>query len=104
MEVMRDIPARPDLPLPQILRIAHGAIFAPNGELPSKPGYHPQAKAYIDRAVEVQPFQGTAPEAAQWIYRELFSDFPFTNEADRANALGALLSCLAISGAEVART
>lgn len=96
LEAVRDVPAW-NPPFPEILTIAHGPAFDEQGELLSEPGYHERAKVFIDRRVDLPVFQGSPADAAAWIDRELFSDFPFASSADRANAIGALLSCSARS-------
>ena len=93
LEAVRDVPAWEALPFPEILSISHGPAFDEEGNLLQDPGYHERAKVYIDRRIDAPAFQGSPAEAAGWIDRELFSDFPFASPADRANAIASLLSC-----------
>ena len=95
LEVVRDIPAWPNLPFPEIVSILQGPFINSAGELVQAIGFHAKERVYIAQAVEVKPFEGTGKEAAEWIDRELLGDFPFKTAADRANAMGAIIVCLA---------
>ena len=82
-----------NLPFPLLNRIVSGPAFDLDGKLCSEPGYHKTLKTLITEKVEVEGFQGTAKEAADWLLLELACDFPFESEIDKTNFLGFLLTC-----------
>jgi len=98
MRVIKDMLAVPNPPLPVLSRITEVPVFAPDGTLQTESGYHPAAQIYCappkDFSVPEVPKNPTPEEisrAKDWIFGELFGDFPFVEEADRAHATALLL-------------
>lgn len=97
IDVVRDVLATPNPPLPILTRITDVPVFAPDGSLSMAEGYHPAGHTYrMTRVGLVIPDVPTAPtpndvEAAKSLILEMISEFPFVDEADRAHAVGLLL-------------
>jgi primase/DNA polymerase family protein/DNA primase RepB-like protein len=98
LPVVRDLLASPTCPLPRLDRIIEAPAFAPDGSLPTIPGYHPPGRTYYAPAPSLAiPSVPTAPTrieiqaARALLLDELLGDFPFTGEAERAHALALLL-------------
>ncbi|MHB1134519.1 MAG: hypothetical protein ACYC4L_19270 [Chloroflexota bacterium] len=96
-EVVRDVLASPDQPLPILRRITEVPVFASDGTLQTTPGYHPAARTYYAPApgfsVPEIPTRPTAAEVerATNLLQEAMIDFPFIAESDRAHALAMVL-------------
>ncbi|MDP9363919.1 MAG: bifunctional DNA primase/polymerase, partial [Chloroflexota bacterium] len=93
-EVVKNMLAEEDIPLPIISRVVTVPVFAPNGALQTEPGYHPEAKVYytppaglVVPAVPARPTDGDVGRARSLLLDELLADFPFVDEADRAHAV-----------------
>jgi hypothetical protein len=94
-EVVKDVLATPDPPLPVVTRIVECPTFAPDGTLQTTTGYHAASQTYCApppnlRLLDV-PTRPTAAEverARALILGEVLADFPFVQQADRANAVG----------------
>lgn len=92
----RDIPqnmlAAPNPPVPPILRVIQVPVLDALGMVIDTPGYHPDSQLFYEplAGLELGPLPGIS-EARVLIY-ELFSEFPFETDADRANAIAALLT------------
>ncbi len=98
MDVVKDMLAVPNPPLPVLSRITEVPVFAPDGTLQSESGYHPAAQIYCAPpkgfTVPEVPDNPTPEEirrAKDLIFGELFGDFPFVEDADRAHATAMLL-------------
>jgi putative DNA primase/helicase len=98
VDVVRDVLATPDYPLPVLDRIVEVPVLAPSGEVCTVPGYQPEAKVYYEPApglsvptVPDLPNQDDVSKARSLILNELLGDFPFVANADRANAVALLL-------------
>lgn len=94
IDVVRNMLAEEDIPLPIISRVVTVPVFAPNGVLQTEPGYHPEAKVYYEPpaglvipAVPERPTGGDVERARALLLDELLADFPFVDDADRAHAL-----------------
>ena len=100
-------PARPPLnvvqpmlaldkkPLPHLSRIVYAPVFNSDGKIISKPGYDPESKIYYYPGnLKIQPIpenpSNADVEAAKKLINEMFQDFPFASDADRAHAWAAL--------------
>ena len=96
--VIKSILATPDPSLPVLAGIATTPVFGRNGELITEPGYHPSARLLYDPpagfaipSVPAKPTQSEIAAARTLLLDDLFGDFPFTGEAERAHALALLL-------------
>lgn len=93
-DVVNDVLATPDQPLPILTRIVEAPVFAPSGELQTTPGYHPASQTFYAPAAgfTVPDVTGRDVEHARdLICDELLSDFPFVGDAELAHAVALLL-------------
>jgi len=98
VDVVKNMLAMPDLPLPSLTRIVEVPVFAPDGTLQIEPGYHAAAQVYYSPpegiTVSEVPENPTV-EDLQWakelIFDHLLVDFPFVADADRAHAVALFL-------------
>lgn len=97
LDVMKDVLATPDPPLPVLSRIVEVPVFAADGSLQTQPGYHAAARTYYSPAqglsvpdVPVSPSQEDVTKARDTIL-EVLADFPFVAEADCAHAVALFL-------------
>ncbi len=96
--ISRDILALPRWDFPRLRRVATVPYFSRAGRLIATPGYdrdegvllHLPPKLVIGDVPE-RPSVADVDLAKRLILEELFGDFPFSGDADRAHALGALL-------------
>ncbi|MBI3328492.1 MAG: hypothetical protein HYZ81_17540 [Nitrospinae bacterium] len=93
-DVVRDVLAAPDPPLPVLRRIVEVPVFAPDGTLQTTPGYHPGSRTYYlpheGFTLDPVPDQPTARDvkfAKALMLGEVLPDFPFVTDADRAHAV-----------------
>jgi len=97
VDVVRDVLATPNPPLPVLARITDVPVFAPDGSLSMAEGYHAAGQTYrMSRAGLKIPDIPSAPssgevDAAKSLILDMISEFPFVDEADRAHAVGLLL-------------
>ncbi len=98
MDVVRDVYALPEWPLPVLHGIVESPVFGRDGTLITTPGYNPAARLWLHLppgfAVPDVPPEPSRPEIArakQILLDDLLCDFPFVNDAARAHALAALL-------------
>ncbi len=98
MEVVKNMLALPDLPLPVLSRIVEVPVFAPDGTLQTEPGYHAAAQVYYSppKGISVpqvpeNPTSGDIQQAKELIFDHLLVDFPFVADADRAHAVALFL-------------
>ena len=93
MDVVDDILASPSLPeeIPAIKGLTAVPILGEDGTVFSAPGFDPISGWYLTDAGPWPAWEGDGPSAATWLMEELFCDFPFADEASRANALAMLL-------------
>jgi hypothetical protein len=97
LDVVRDLLATPDPPLPVLTRITDVPVFAPDGTLQTAEGYHAAGKTYrMSRPGLKIPDILPAPsaeeiETAKNLVLDMISEFPFVDDADRAHAVGLLL-------------
>ncbi len=94
MDVVKNMLAMPDPPLPNLTRIVEVPVFAPDGTLQTEPGYHPAAHVYYAPPegftvpnVPDNPTPEDISRAKDLIFGELLVDFPFVSDADRAQAV-----------------
>lgn len=98
IDVVRNMLAEEDIPLPVLNRVVTVPVFAPDGTLQTEPGYHPEAKVYYEPpvgltvpAVAARPTPLDVERARALLLDELLADFPFVGEADRAHAVALAL-------------
>jgi putative DNA primase/helicase len=98
LHVVRDMLARPDPPLPPLIRIVSAPVFATDGRLLDAPGYDRGAAIYYAPVrgrtvpvVEPTPGGDDVKRARTLLLEELLGDFPFSGEAEQAHALALLL-------------
>jgi hypothetical protein len=97
LDVVRNFLATPDPPLPSINRIIEAPVFAADGTLQTKPGFHPSTGMYYAPVGNVYipeiPKNPSAEEITQAreLVEEMICDFPFVSEADRAHAIALFL-------------
>jgi hypothetical protein len=97
-DIVADVLATPDPPLPILTRIVRAPIFAGDGTLQTKPGYSPASKTFFVASsgliipdVTPRPSATETQKARQLLADELIGDFPFVSETDKAHAVAALL-------------
>jgi len=104
-DVIRNVLATPDPPLPVLTRIVAAPVFAPDGTLRMEPGYNAQARVYHApsdglqiTAIPDKPSEEDVAWAKKTILVDLLGDFPFVGERDpekenpeRAHAVALLL-------------
>ena len=80
-------------PIPPLRRIVEVPVFAPDGTLQTRPGYHPAGRTfYAPRegfklpVVPERPGPREIGRAKQWI-AEILADFPFVSDSDKAHAV-----------------
>jgi hypothetical protein len=98
LDVVRDVLATPDPPLPVLTRIVEAPIFAPDGTLQTAPGYSPASRTFYAPApgftvppIAPHPTTAEVQQGRTLLCDELLSDFPFAGDAERAHALACLL-------------
>lgn len=99
-EVVKDILALPpsEWGLPPLKTVMATPIFRPDGTIHDAPGYDEETQLYyapvagfeLPAVPEIPTHEDVANARAQ--IEEMFCDFAFVTAADRANALGALLT------------
>lgn len=96
----QNILATPDLPFPPLRGIVEVPVLRPDGSILADPGYDPATKLFyhplpgpaLDPIISASPDQQDAINSVNFILYELLPDFPFIDEASRANTLAALLT------------
>ncbi len=87
----------PTPPVPLLERIAHAPFFAPDWTLVMEPGYHAASRSYLIMddlhlaPIPVAPSRDELRQARDLVLDQLFVDFPFVGDADRANAVALAL-------------
>lgn len=100
LDVVRDILSLGAWPgLPSIEAIVDTPVIRQDGTLLCKPGYDPATRLYYAPGPGLQNVKvletlskEDARESAEHVLDELFADFPFKDDASKANALGLMLS------------
>jgi putative DNA primase/helicase len=95
--VIADMLAEPHPPLPELLGTTSVPIFSPDGDLRVESGYDPASQMFVWTQglslpfVPLHPTASDVARAVQVIGEELLGEFPFVDEASKANAIAALL-------------
>jgi hypothetical protein len=105
--VAKDMLASRSFPLPPLRGIVQSPVFAADGSLSTKQGYHAAAKLYYApepgfRVPDVpeDPTAQQLRDAVSLIIDEVLGDFPFTSDSERAHAFEFILlpSCIELVG------
>lgn len=98
LDVVNDVLATPDVPLPTLRRVVSVPVFAPDGSLRLEAGYNPASGVLYEPAAGFKalplPAEITGKdvdEANQLLCGEVLVDFPFAATADRDNAIALFL-------------
>jgi len=98
VDVMHDMLARPDPPLPVLTQIVRSPTFSPDGHVHLTPGYDPLSKTFYApiqgfelSEVPLNPRDGDVFYAKDLLRDDLLGDFPFVGEAERAHAVALFL-------------
>ena len=96
-ELARDLLANPHLDLPVIEGVVTTPVFSATGTLVDKPGYDPETRFWYHQMpgfklenIPAHPSPGEIDRARSIILEDLFVDFPFVQQSDRAHAVAAL--------------
>lgn len=99
MEIPRDIMALGGWSFPSLEGVTGIPIFRPDGSVCSTPGYDPATRLYYVGDPDLEDFpeipENPTPqevETARYVLLDIFSDMPFADQADKANALALLLT------------
>jgi len=97
-DIVDDLLNTKGIPLPVLDGIINAPIFSAEGELNTSVGYQPQTLRYFHpngsfqlRTVTANPSQDQITEAREILMVELMGDFAFVSDADRTNALAAVV-------------
>jgi len=98
IDVIKDVLASADIPLPSLRRVVSVPTFAADGSLHLEPGYNPVSGVLYSPAADFEaltiPAEITGKdvdEANQLLCGEVLVDFPFASTADRDNAVALFL-------------
>lgn len=98
LDLVKDVLASRDLPLPVLTRIVEAPVFGRDGSLLTTPGYHQASATYYAPpaslelpAVPDRPTEDQVARARSLLLDDLFVDFPFPSASDRAHAVALLL-------------
>lgn len=97
-DVVNDVLATPNHPLPILTRVVEAPVFAANGTIQLEPGYHADSRTFYAPApgfkvprIAERPTGIDLETARILICDELLGDFPFVGESERAHAVAFLL-------------
>lgn len=98
MDVIRDVLATQNKPLPVLEGITQSPVFTPNGTLHHQPGYHLESQlAYVpDPSLQIPdvtacPTGDAVGHAKNLLLTELLGEFPFVGEEEKAHAVALFL-------------
>lgn len=96
--LIKSLLATPDPALPVLAGIVNTPVFGRNGALITTPGYHPEARllyhptpGFALPSIPQHPRADEIARARSLILDDLFGDFPFVGDAERAHAAALLL-------------
>jgi hypothetical protein len=83
--------------LPPLVGISTAPVVAPSGKICMEEGYHPEIRYFyhVKKKLEIgdiTPAEENVEKAKQLILDDLLCDFPFANQASRANAVALMLT------------
>ena len=97
-EIVAALICDPDPHLPHLSLVAHAPFFSQDGRLVASDGYHSEMRTWLKLSPDLQgtsvPDRPTAKDvkaAISLFTDDLLIDFPFANQSDRANCIGAFL-------------
>jgi DNA primase catalytic core len=97
-ELARDLLVHPPEGIPGVDTLTTTPVFGRSGRLLLKPGLHVQDRLWLEADpslhignVPERPSQEEVAAARSLFLDDLFVDFPFVNQSDRAHLMGALL-------------
>jgi hypothetical protein len=96
LDTIKGLLSEAEPPVPRLRRIVHAPVFASDGTLITKPGYHEKAQTWHDKtcdipAVPARPTKADIAQAKALFFDDLFVDFPFTCDSDKAYSIAAAL-------------
>jgi hypothetical protein len=98
VDVVKDVLATQNMPLPRLARVVHVPVFGPAGTLLTKPGFDEAGGILYSplQGFEALPVPETVTAedvnaANALICNELLPDFPFASDSDRDNAVALFL-------------
>lgn len=98
MDLVKDILALGNWNFPPLEGIIQAPAMRPDGTVLNQPGYDPQTGLYyitppnlLIPPISENPSQEALEEALGYLF-EIICDFPFVEDADRANALGLIIT------------
>jgi len=94
--IARDILSLPAVDLPYLAGVIACPTFAPDGSLITANGYHASSELWLHSSITDLPPVSSTPDtsaitAAREALLEVIADFPFVDDASRANALALML-------------
>jgi hypothetical protein len=96
-DIVKNVLARPDPPLPILTRMVQCPVFGADGTLCDQPGYNAASRTFyvpdgltVPRVAEA-PSAAEVDEAKEMLLGEYLGDFPFVSDSERAHALAALI-------------
>ncbi len=98
-KVARDILAMPDWPFPSLSVVVSTPVLRPDGTILIQPGYdeasglfYTPAGSLVVSEIPENPSKKDAIQGAAFLLTEVLGDFPYVDQASRANALAALIT------------
>ncbi|WKZ83184.1 MAG: hypothetical protein QY307_02730 [Acidimicrobiia bacterium] len=98
LDVVTNVLAEPDWPLPRVIRVVPCPVFGRDGRIRSERGYDPNTGTYYSPPagfvlppVSEDPTPSKIEEAVRLIRQDLLGDFPWVSSADFANTMAMLL-------------
>ncbi len=98
-DVVADILALTNLPLPMLEAVVKTPVFSAAGDLEVQPGYQPSTKYYLDLSngltipkVPSNPTADDIKKAKDLLLVDLLEDFPLVEPSDKAHAVTAMLN------------
>ncbi len=93
MDIVGNVLATPDKPLPCLMQIVEAPVFGADGSLSLVPGYHRGSQTlYLPKdgfeipPIPQKPSRAEITEAVD-LLREMICDFPFVDDSERAHAI-----------------
>lgn len=98
-DVARDILSLPEWEFPNLFGVVSVPVLRKDGSVLTSSGYDEASGLYFSPAagldvpeIKAEPTKEDAIQAAQFLLTEVLGDFPYVDQASRANALAALLT------------
>jgi len=99
-EVVRYVLSSDSLPFPKLVGVTESPLLRPDGTILQKPGYDPEtgylykpSEGFEMPEVPLNPTKEKIEDAVDLV-KEVFCDFPFVDEASRANTIALMLTPL----------